>query len=286
MSVPQSSRYIGLGDDSLCVRALGGAPGIYSARFAGEHGNDAANNLLLLEKLKGVSDRSAEFVCAVSCVFPDGRKITVRGNAEGEILKGAEGSGGFGYDPLFYSPKAGKTFAELTAEEKNRISHRAAALRLFAAELKKAVSAEKAIRLLGTAETGCLATVGADGAPYVTPVHFVYLNGKIYIHGSLKGRKAANILRDGKVGFSAYLLQGYVPDHAGRPCNTNTAYESVIVTGNAVIADDKELKKTVLREFARKYTPLIANADIPDARVAGTGIIEINITEISGKYHN
>ena len=107
-SLPAEFGYTGLGDDSgLCVHALGGAPGIYSARFAGDHGNDAANNRLLLEKLADKSDRSAEFVCAVCCVFPDGREIAVRGTAEGRILEREAGSGGFGYDPLFFLDYSG-----------------------------------------------------------------------------------------------------------------------------------------------------------------------------------
>ena len=130
------SGYVGLGDDSgLSVRALGGAPGIYSARFAGEHGNDAANNALLLEKLKDEGDRYAEFVCAIACVWPDGESLCVRGVCGGQILSEADGEGGFGYDPLFYYEEAGKTFARLTAEEKNEVSHRGRAVRALAEEL-------------------------------------------------------------------------------------------------------------------------------------------------------
>ena len=82
-----SSGYIGLGDDSgLCVRALGGAPGIYSARYSGEHGNDASNNELLIKNLAGESDRYAEFVCVIACVFPDGEKLCVEGRVEGRIM--------------------------------------------------------------------------------------------------------------------------------------------------------------------------------------------------------
>lgn len=137
-SVAAKSGYIGIGDDSgLQVDALGGAPGIYSARYAGEHGNDAANNTLLLKNLEGVEDRSARFVCALACVFPDGSKpISVFGTAEGEIISEYRGEGGFGYDPLFYFPPLGKTFAELTAEEKNKISHRSNAIKLLADALR------------------------------------------------------------------------------------------------------------------------------------------------------
>lgn len=132
------SGYIGVGDDSgLEVNALGGAPGIYSARYAGEHGDDAANNALLLKNLDGISDRSARFVCALACVFPDGKDdICVLGEAKGEILREYKGTGGFGYDPLFYFPPLSKTFGELTAEEKNKISHRSNAIKKLAEELK------------------------------------------------------------------------------------------------------------------------------------------------------
>lgn len=133
-----SSGKIGVGDDSgLCVNALGGAPGIFSARFAGEHGNDAANNEKLLRELSDKSDRSAAFVCAIACVMPDGREITVEGRAEGTILHSASGNNGFGYDPLFYYPPLDKTFASLSPEEKNGISHRARAVEAFAKELAK-----------------------------------------------------------------------------------------------------------------------------------------------------
>ena len=133
-----SSGKIGVGDDSgLCVNALDGAPGIFSARFAGDHGNDAANNEKLLRELSNKSDRSAAFVCAIACVMPDGREITVEGRAEGTILYSASGQNGFGYDPLFYYPPLDKTFASLSPEEKNGISHRARAVEAFAKELDK-----------------------------------------------------------------------------------------------------------------------------------------------------
>ncbi len=130
--------YIGVGDDSgLTVNALGGAPGIYSARYAGEHGNDAANNARLLRELANKDDRSAAFVCTIACKFPDGASFVCRGECCGEIIDEYRGEGGFGYDPLFYYPELGKTFAELSAEEKNRISHRGKAMKKFATEFLK-----------------------------------------------------------------------------------------------------------------------------------------------------
>ena len=132
-----ASGYIGMGDDSgLEVYALDGAPGIYSARYAGEHGDDAANNELLLKNLEGAESRLGRFVCALACVFPNGEKICVRGAAEGEILSEYRGGGGFGYDPLFLYKPLGKTFGELSSEEKNKVSHRSDAIRKMAAELK------------------------------------------------------------------------------------------------------------------------------------------------------
>ena len=124
-----------LADDSgIAVDALGGAPGVYSARYGGDPGlDDWGRLLLLLKNMENVPDgeRTGRFVSVITLVYPDGRVIQARGEAEGEILREAHGKGGFGYDPIFYYPPAGKTFAELTPEEKNQVSHRARALRLF-----------------------------------------------------------------------------------------------------------------------------------------------------------
>lgn len=124
-------------DSGLCVDYLNGAPGVYSARFAGEHGNDEKNNDLLLEKLEGVpiEKRDAHYVCAICCTFPDGREIVVRGECHGKIGFERDGNEGFGYDPLFLVD--GRSFGRYTAEEKDKISHRGNALRLLAAELEK-----------------------------------------------------------------------------------------------------------------------------------------------------
>ncbi|RBP37614.1 XTP/dITP diphosphatase [Garciella nitratireducens] len=120
-----------LADDSgLEVDALDNAPGVYSARYAGEHGNDRANNEKLLEELKDVpfENRKARFCCAIAMVFPEQREIVVRGECEGRIATKYMGNNGFGYDPLFIIPELGKTFAQLKQKEKNQISHRAKAL--------------------------------------------------------------------------------------------------------------------------------------------------------------
>lgn len=119
-----------LADDSgICVDALDGAPGIYSARFCGRHGDDEANNRLLVEKLRNTKQRSAHYTCAVSLVLPDGTEYHAEGYLHGEIVDEPRGNGGFGYDPYFYLPAYGCTAAELSAEEKNKISHRAEALK-------------------------------------------------------------------------------------------------------------------------------------------------------------
>lgn len=117
-----------LADDSgLCVDALDGAPGVCSARYAGEGATDAQNNEKLLRALEGVTSRTARFVCVVALVR-GGRVTTARGEIAGEIGLSASGDGGFGYDPLFFVPGLGQTFAEIPADVKNRISHRAQAL--------------------------------------------------------------------------------------------------------------------------------------------------------------
>jgi XTP/dITP diphosphohydrolase len=130
--------FIVLADDSgLTVEYLNGEPGIYSARYAGEHGNDAKNNEKLLGKLKNVKkeDRSAKFICQLAMFTETGEYYKVTGEANGYIIEELHGEGGFGYDPLFFFEPLNKTFAELTSEEKNEISHRGNALK----ELKKII---------------------------------------------------------------------------------------------------------------------------------------------------
>lgn len=128
--------YIAVADDSgLCVDALDGAPGVYSARYSGEDCDDDRNNAKLLDALENVSDekRTASFVSALVLSFPDGREIIAEGRVCGTIIREKRGTDGFGYDPLFYLPEYGRTFAELSPDEKNTISHRGRAMR----ELKR-----------------------------------------------------------------------------------------------------------------------------------------------------
>ena len=116
-------------DSGICVDALDGAPGIYSARFSGVHGDDKANNRLLLEKLEGVENRAAHYTCAIALCWPDGKMLTAEDYLFGEIAHDEKGTGGFGYDPLFLLPERGVRTAELGPGEKNAISHRGKALR-------------------------------------------------------------------------------------------------------------------------------------------------------------
>lgn len=118
-----------LADDSgLCVEALGGAPGIYSARYCGHHGSDAENRKTLLNNMQGVTDRKAYFYSAIALVYPDGKELLAEGTTYGRILEKEDGEGGFGYDPLFFSDDLQKSFGVATSEEKNAVSHRFRAL--------------------------------------------------------------------------------------------------------------------------------------------------------------
>ena len=131
---------IALADDSgLCVDALGGAPGIYSARYAGDHVADEIHVQKLLnalQNMKDTSQRRAHFTCAIVCCFPDGRMLQVEEHCEGQIGFSPAGEGGFGYDPVFLYE--GKTFSQMPMEEKNQISHRGKAVRRFLEEWKRA----------------------------------------------------------------------------------------------------------------------------------------------------
>ena len=127
-------------DSGLCVDALNGEPGIYSARYGlGHEASDTERYQYLLKKLEGIENRSARFVCCICCTFPDGRVLKSRGECEGEILLRPEGDGGFGYDPVFHPLCTEKGMAQLTPEEKNAISHRGNALRIFIPLLEEAV---------------------------------------------------------------------------------------------------------------------------------------------------
>lgn len=126
-----------LADDSgLTVCALNGEPGVYSARYAGEPCDDKKNLELVLKKMEGKIDRTASFVCVLALVTPE-KELTARGEVAGELTNSPQGEGGFGYDPIFYVPKYKCTFAQMTPEQKNSLSHRALAAKTLAAKLEK-----------------------------------------------------------------------------------------------------------------------------------------------------
>ena len=123
-------------DSGLCVDALNGGPGVYSARYGGEGLDDRGRYMLLLNSMRGQTTRAAHFSCAIACAFPNGDTLTAEGRCDGAIAFAPLGEGGFGYDPVFLVPEKGKTFGQLTAEEKSQISHRGKALREFSTQLE------------------------------------------------------------------------------------------------------------------------------------------------------
>lgn len=136
-AVMEASGLPAIADDSgLCVDALNGAPGVYSARYGGDGLDDTGRYRLLLANMPRGAARTAKFVSVITCCFPGGEVLTARGECPGTIAFAPMGEGGFGYDPVFFLPKLKKTFAQLTAEEKNAISHRGLALEAFQAKLE------------------------------------------------------------------------------------------------------------------------------------------------------
>lgn len=146
-AVMQATGLPALADDSgIAVDALNGEPGIYSARYGFDESLDDAGRVqLLLKNMKDVPDdkRQAKFVCVITLVTPDGKSIQARGEVHGFVTHAPAGEGGFGYDPIFYYPPFGKTLAQVPQEEKNRVSHRAEALKIFYTKLKEAGYAEQ-----------------------------------------------------------------------------------------------------------------------------------------------
>ena len=136
-AVMEASGLPAIADDSgLCVDALRGAPGVYSARYGGEDLSDEGRYRLLLENMQGQMPRTAQFVSVITCCFPNGDVLTARGECPGTIAFAPMGEGGFGYDPVFFVPELKKTFAQLSPEEKNAVSHRGKALKLFQEKLE------------------------------------------------------------------------------------------------------------------------------------------------------
>lgn len=140
-------------------------------------------------------------------------------------------------------------------------------------------------QLLQRTQTGSLATLNPDGTPYSTPIHFIYCDDAIFVHGLPKGKKLDNIAHDSRVGFSVYEMNKLLLDPNGKPCDTNTKYESVIISGTAKLVDDIEKKRNVLKKIAGKYTPHLVHNEIPNNMVKGTAVIRIDVTEMTGKYY-
>ncbi len=148
---------------------------------------------------------------------------------------------------------------------------------------KHQLNDEQITEILLKAPVGNIATINEDGYPYVVPVHFIYYDGKIYIHGLPIGQKISNILLNEKVSFETYSMKGLILDEA--PCDVNTEYESVVMIGTARIIKDYDLKEIVLNRVVEKYTPHFDGAKLPDNMIKGTGVIEIIIKECTGKYY-
>ena len=137
-AVMEASGLPAIADDSgVCVDALNGAPGVYSARYGGPELDDAGRYRLLLENMRGAGSRAAHFTSAIACVFPNGDAIEAEGICPGTIAFAPQGDGGFGYDPVFFLPQLRKTYAQLTAEEKAAVSHRGKALEVFDGKLRE-----------------------------------------------------------------------------------------------------------------------------------------------------
>lgn len=139
--------------------------------------------------------------------------------------------------------------------------------------------------LLQLQAVGHFATNGADGFPYVTPVHFALLDGKLYFHGLPKGEKLDNIKANDKVCLETCVMKGLILPEENEPCSVNTGYESVIVKGRANILTDFESKKKALSAIINKYTPELDPKRMPEAAIKGTAVVEITPEEVTGKYY-
>ena len=139
--------------------------------------------------------------------------------------------------------------------------------------------------LLLKAQVGRIATQNRSGYPYVVPVHFVYGNGRIYVHGLPKGQKLDNIANNPKVGFEIDEMLGLLEEGVEAPCDINTEFNSVIIIGKAEILTDFTKKRDVLNKLVEKYTPRLSGKELPENMVKGTAVIEIAILECTGKYY-
>lgn len=139
--------------------------------------------------------------------------------------------------------------------------------------------------LLDRAEVASLATINANGTPYVTPVHFWYQAGAIYVHGLPAGQRIDNIKADPAVCLTVYEMKGLLLDSAGKPCDTNTNYQSVILQGTASLLTDVGDKKTVLEGLIKKYTPALSDRVLPENMIKGTAVLKIRVDAATGKYY-
>lgn len=139
--------------------------------------------------------------------------------------------------------------------------------------------------LLDKALTGTLSTINPDGAPYSVPVHFVFLDGVICFHGLPAGQKLDNLKTDPRVCFTVYEMRELLLDPDGKPCDTNTAYVSVVIQGKAKLLDMQEEKQRVLSAIVAKYTPQLAGRELPSNMVNGTAVVQIRIEKMTGKYY-
>jgi len=138
--------------------------------------------------------------------------------------------------------------------------------------------------LLAAESVGRLATVNADGTPYITPVHYVYFNQKIYIHGLIRGQKTDNIAANPNVCFEIDQFEKLIFPEDESPCDVNTQYKSVIITGNAKIVEDEKLKADALNLIVEKYTPNLSELPFGNS-IKATNVIEIEVKEMTGKYY-
>ncbi|HZF61020.1 MAG TPA: pyridoxamine 5'-phosphate oxidase family protein [Desulfovibrio sp.] len=145
------------------------------------------------------------------------------------------------------------------------------------------LTTEQMDSLLDAVQVGHLATLGENGFPYVTPVHFVRMNGRIYFHGLAAGQKLKNLRADSRVCFEVEGPHSFI--QADTPCDTNTAYQSVIITGNAAVVEDRDVKIAALDVVVAKHTPQHAGTAYPENMLKMTAVVEITIHEITGKYY-
>lgn len=140
-------------------------------------------------------------------------------------------------------------------------------------------------RLLLDCLTGTLATVNPDGTPYNVPVHYVFCHDVIYVHGLPAGQKIENLKRNPNICSNVYEMRGLLIDGEEKPCDTNTAYASVVIQGTAQLVEDMNEKKAALSAVIQKYTPHLGEKEIPSNMLKGTAVIKVSVCEMTGKYY-